>query len=125
MLVPGPGPGPGPGGASRKLDTDARTDRLWRSGIRISMDCTGRYLDTIFIERLWRTLNSRTAQRNTTASICMPVKTGSQARAGVRIWMEFYNHCRPHKALGGRPPTVTYLLTVEATQHNQQRQISA
>ncbi len=34
----------------------AWTDRLRRSGIRISMDGKGRYLDNIFIERLWRTL---------------------------------------------------------------------
>ena len=34
----------------------AWTDRLRRSGIRISMDGKGRYLDNILIERLWRTL---------------------------------------------------------------------
>ncbi len=34
----------------------AWTDRLRRSGVRISMDGKGRYLDNIFIERLWRTL---------------------------------------------------------------------
>lgn len=34
----------------------AWTDRLRRSGVRISMDGKGRFLDNIFIERLWRTL---------------------------------------------------------------------
>lgn len=34
----------------------AWTDRLRRSGVRISMDGRGRFLDNIFIERLWRTL---------------------------------------------------------------------
>jgi len=34
----------------------ARTDRLRRTGVCISMDGRGRFLDNIFIERLWRTL---------------------------------------------------------------------
>ncbi|WP_443137072.1 IS3 family transposase, partial [Marinovum sp. PR37] len=34
----------------------AWTDRLRRSGVRVSMDGKGRFLDNIFIERLWRTL---------------------------------------------------------------------
>ncbi|MBU2956524.1 hypothetical protein [Paracoccus sp. C2R09] len=39
--------------------------------------------------------------------------------------MEFYNHHRVHKALGGQPPAVVYSLTVEATQPDQQEQIRA
>ncbi len=34
----------------------AWTDRLRRSAVRISMDGKGRFLDNIFVERLWRTL---------------------------------------------------------------------
>jgi transposase InsO family protein len=34
----------------------AGTDRLRRTGVRISMDGKGRLVDNIFIERLWRTL---------------------------------------------------------------------
>ena len=34
----------------------ARTERLRQSHVRISMDGKGRFLDNIFIERLWRTL---------------------------------------------------------------------
>ena len=49
----------------------------------------------------------------------------SQARAGVRTWMEFYNHRRPHKALGGGPPTVVYSLQIEITQPDQQEKIGA
>ena len=48
-----------------------------------------------------------------------------EARAGVRNWMEFYNHRRPHKALGGRPPAVVYSMQIEATQPDQQEQIRA
>ncbi|MBM2217510.1 IS3 family transposase, partial [Sulfitobacter pseudonitzschiae] len=72
--------------------TFAWTDRLRRSGIRISMDGKGRNLDNIFFERLWRTLKYECVYLHAW-------ETGSQARTGVRNWMEFYNHRRPHKAL--------------------------
>jgi len=32
------------------------TDRLETAGVRISMDGKGRYMDNIFVERLWRSL---------------------------------------------------------------------
>ncbi|WP_237059692.1 IS3 family transposase [Loktanella sp. M215] len=96
----------------------AWTDRLRRSCVRISMDGKGRYLDNIFIERLWRTLKYECVYLHVW-------ETGSQARAGVRTWMGFYNHRRPHKALGGQPPAVVYSLKVEATQPDQQEQIRA
>jgi Transposase and inactivated derivatives len=86
----------------------AWTDSLRRSGIRISMDGKGRYLDNIFIERLWRTLKYECVYLHAW-------EAGSQARAGVRNWMEFDNHRRPHKALGGRPPAVVYSMQIEAT----------
>lgn len=37
-------------------------------------------------------------------------ETGSEAKAGIRKWMTFYNYQRPHSALGGRPSAVVYLL---------------
>jgi putative transposase len=70
------------------------------------MDGKGRYLDKIFIERLWRTLKYECVYLHAW-------DTGSQARAGVRNWMESYNHRRPHNALGGRPPAVVYSLQIE------------
>ena len=82
------------------------------------MDGKGRYLDNIFIERLWRTLKYE----------CVYLyawEAGSQARAGVRKWMEFYTHRRPHKARGGGPPAVVYSLRFEATQPDQHEQIRA
>jgi len=58
----------------------ARTDRLRRSGVWISMDGKCRLLDIIFIERLWSTLNRRSAQRNSNASTCMSVKQAQRRR---------------------------------------------
>nr|WP_245958319.1 IS3 family transposase [Pelagibacterium sediminicola] len=93
----------------------AWTGRLRRMGVRISMDGKGRFLDNIFVERLWRTLKYECVYLHAW-------ETGSQARAGVREWMEFYNHRRPHSALGGKPPAVIYWQRIDQNQPDQQVQ---
>ena len=91
----------------------AWTDRLRRSGVRISMDGKGRFLDNIFVERLWRSLKYECVYLHAW-------ETGSEARAGVGKWIEFYNHKRPHSALGGKPPAVVYWLRKDGNQPDQQ-----
>ena len=89
------------------------TDRLRRSGIRISMDGKGRFLDNIFIERLWRSLKYE----------CVYLRaweTGSEARTGLWTWFDFYNHRRPHAALEGRPPDVVYRAGTTIMQPDQE-----
>jgi transposase InsO family protein len=49
-------------------------------------------------------------------------ETGSEARAGVRKWIEFYNHKGPHSSLGGNPPAVAYWQRIETTNPDQQVQ---
>ncbi|WP_370462685.1 IS3 family transposase [Ruegeria sp. PrR005] len=93
----------------------AWTDRLRRSGVRISMDGKGRFLDNIFVERLWRSLKYECVYLHAW-------ETGSEAKAGVGKWIEFYNRKRPHSALGGRPPAVVYWLRKNQTQPDQQEQ---
>ncbi len=60
------------------------TDRLCGSGMRISMDGRGRVLDNIFVEGLWRSLKYKCVHLHAW-------ETGSEAMAGVRKWIEFYN----------------------------------
>jgi putative transposase len=93
----------------------AWTDRLRRSGVRISMDGKGRFLDNIFVERLWRSLKYECVYLHAW-------ETGSEAKAGVGKWIEFYNRRRPHSALGGRPPAVVYWLRIDEAQPDQQEQ---
>ena len=93
----------------------AWTDRLRRMGVRISMDGKGRFLDNIFVERLWRTLKYECVYLHAW-------ETGSQARVGIRKWMEFYNRRRPHSALGGKPPAVIYWQAIDQNQPDQQVQ---
>ncbi|MFN2149189.1 MAG: IS3 family transposase [Anaerolineales bacterium] len=91
----------------------AWTDRLRRAGVRISMDGKGRFLDNIFIERLWRSLKYECVYLHAW-------ETGSQARAGLRTWIDFYNHRRPHAALDGRPPDMIYRTGTTIMQPDQE-----
>ncbi len=103
------------------------TNRLRRSGVRISMplgdfanplpvlDGKGLFLDNIFVERLWRSLKYECPYLHAW-------ETGSEAKAGVRKWIDFYNHKRPYSALGGKPPAVIYWQRIETTNPDQQVQ---
>ena len=73
------------------------TGVLAASGIRISMDGKGRYLDNIFIERLWRSLKYEDVYIKAYASVL-------EARRGIGGWLTFYNDERLHQALGYLTP---------------------
>lgn len=77
------------------------TGALKDAGIAISMDGKGRWMDNVFIERLWRSLKYECVYLNA-------FETGSEARAGIGKWMSFYNGSRPHSSLGGLTPEKVY-----------------
>jgi putative transposase len=72
-------------------------DELASRGVRISMDGKGRFLDNIFIERLWRSLKYEEVFIKAYTSV-------AEARSGIGAWLGFYNDERPHQALGYRMP---------------------
>jgi putative transposase len=65
------------------------------------MDGRGRYLDNIFIERLWRSLKQE-------AIYLEEIQDGFQARRVVKDWITFYNNKRPHSALDRQTPDDAY-----------------
>ena len=79
----------------------AFTNVLREDGIHISMDGRGRWLDNVFIERLWRSLKYENVYLNA-------YETGSEARAGIGRWIAFYNQARPHSSLDGNTPDTWY-----------------
>lgn len=83
------------------------TDALIKAGVRISMDGKGRYMDNIFVERLWRSLKYENIYLNAYA-------TGGEARLGIGRWVEAYNARRPHQALGYRTPDEVYFAATPA-----------
>ena len=86
----------------------AWTQRLKEAGVRISMDGRGRFLDNIFIARLWRSLKYECVYLHAFSG-------GREARQGIGDWMTFYNHRRPHGAHGGRMPGEVYLERLSAS----------
>lgn len=67
----------------------------------ISMDGRGRYLDNIFIERLWRSLKYE-------AIYLTEMKDGFKAKRVIDDWIAFYKAIRPNSSLDGRTPAKTY-----------------
>ena len=87
----------------------AFTNTLKDADIRISMDGRGRWMDNVFIERLWRSLKYECVFLNA-------FETGSEAQSGIDRWIRYYNTDRPHSALAGRTPDEVY-----ATQANEEK----
>jgi putative transposase len=77
------------------------TQKLKGAGIRISMDGKGRWLDNVFVERLWRSLKYECVYLHAWTG-------GREARAGIGSWMTFYNQQRPHAAHDGTTPDAAY-----------------
>ena len=75
----------------------AFTGVLREHDIRISMDGKGRFMDNIFVERLWRSLKYEEVYLKAYDSV-------ADARAGIAAWITFYNDERVHQALGYRTP---------------------
>jgi putative transposase len=79
----------------------AFTSVLKSHNIAISMDGKGRWVDNVFIERLWRSVKYEHVYLHAHESV-------SAARAGISKYLEFFNSRRPHSALGGRTPDTAY-----------------
>ena len=84
-----------------QFTSDAFTQTLQERGIRVSMDGKGRYLDNIFVERLWRSIKYEEVYLKA-------YQTVSEARVGINAYLEFYNRRRPHQSLGYRTPAQVY-----------------
>jgi len=77
------------------------TRTLKEVGTRISMDGKGRWMDNIFIERLWRSLKWECVYLR-------ELESGSHARTELGTWFHFYNWQRPHSFFDGKRPIEVY-----------------
>jgi putative transposase len=73
------------------------TGALTKSNVRISMNGRGRALDNVFIERLWRSVKYEDIYLR-------DYPDGHALHAGLSRYFHFYNHERPHSALGNHTP---------------------
>ena len=76
-------------------------ERLLELGVRISMDGRGRWMDNVFIERLWRSLKYEEIYLREYATL-------PTLEAGLKKWFKRYNTWRPHEALGNLTPGAVY-----------------
>ena len=70
------------------------------------MDGRGRYLDNIFVERLWRSVKYENVY------LC-GYQTIPEARRGLTTYFEFYNKERYHQSLNNKTPSAVYTGSVQ------------
>jgi putative transposase len=91
-----------------QFTSDAWLEPLREAGVRISMDGKGRWIDNVFIERLWRTVKYENIYLHA-------YRDGREAREGLAAYIEFYNAARPHQSLDYRTPDEVYFATRKAS----------
>jgi len=88
-----------------QFTSDAFTDILINNGISISMDGKGRWVDNVFVERLWRSVKYEDIHLKAYGSI-------AEARRGLTAYFEFYNTRRRHQGLDYKTPDNVYFTTL-------------
>jgi putative transposase len=88
-----------------QFTSDAFIKILEDHDIDISMDGKGRWLDNVFVERLWRSVKYEDVYLTAYSSI-------AEARRGLREYFEFYNNRRRHQNLDRRTPDDVYWSTL-------------
>ena len=73
-----------------QFTSEAFTQTLQEQRVQVSMDGKGRYLDNIFVERLWRSIKYEEVYLKA-------YQTVAEARTGINAYLEFYNRQRPHQ----------------------------
>jgi putative transposase len=84
-----------------QFTSDAFTAALKANSIEISMDGRGRWMDNVFIERVWRSLKYEEVYLKAYESV-------SAARKGIGAYFSFYNEKRRHQGLDDQTPDVVY-----------------
>jgi len=82
------------------------TSRPWRElleshGVRLSMDGKRRWIDNVFIERLWRSVKYEEVYLRDFSDL-------HELERVLDKWFGDYNHWRPHSAHGGARPWENY-----------------
>jgi putative transposase len=78
------------------------------AGVAISMDGKGRWIDNVFIERLWRSVKYEEVYLH-------GYTNGTEARTALTRYFSFYNARRSHQALEYRTPDEVYFEALAAT----------
>ena len=93
-----------------QFTSDDFTNFLKENEIRISMDGKGCWRDNVFVERLWRTIKYEHVYLHAYDSI-------NEAKARLKVYLEFYNSERPHQSLDESTPDEVYFSNVGEEKH--------
>jgi putative transposase len=88
-----------------QFTSEGFTGLLASRGIAISMDGRGRWLDNVFIERLWRSVKYEEVYLKAYETI-------PEARRELAAYFDFYNKRRRHQGLEDRTPDEVYWSTL-------------
>ena len=77
------------------------TQALESRGVRISMDGKGRWVDNVFVERLWRSVKYEEVYLHAYGSI-------AEANRRLALYFDFYNRIRPHQSRERMTPEAAY-----------------
>jgi putative transposase len=88
-----------------QFTSEGFTGLLETHGIKISMDGRGRWLDNVFIERLWRSVKYEEVYLKAYETIL-------EARRELAAYFDFYNRRRRHQGLEDRTPDEVYWSTL-------------
>lgn len=92
-----------------QFTSESFTDALKAHGICISMDGKGRWVDNVFVERLWRSLKYEHVYLHAYESV-------AEAKAGIASYLDFFNRARPHSSLGAQTPDTAYSTKIDFKQ---------
>jgi putative transposase len=88
-----------------QFTSEGFTSLLHARGVKISMDGRGRWMDNVFVERLWRSVKYEEVYLKGYENI-------PEARRELAAYFDFYNHRRRHQGLDGRTPDEVYWSTL-------------
>jgi putative transposase len=91
-----------------QFTSDEWIEVLDDAGVAISMDGKGRWIDNVFIERLWRSVKYEEVYLHGYAN-------GTEARTSLPRYFSFYNARRSHQALEYRTPDEVYFNALAAS----------
>ena len=89
-----------------QFTSEAFTQTLKDAAVRISMDGRGRWLDNVFVERLWRSVKYEDVYMKGYESM-------GELRQGLRNYFGFYNAKRRHQSLDRQTPDKVYWTTLQ------------
>jgi putative transposase len=84
-----------------QFTSEGFTQVLKNHDIKISMDGKGRWVDNVFVERLWKSVKYEHVYLHAYEDV-------ADARRQIAAYFTFYNTRRPHSSLSGQTPDTAY-----------------